>query len=384
MIDSIRINDLSFYWRINSADMSLPNVVPDLVPFEFDALAEHGLIIQKRVDSTLEFLNTIYKEEYNVGYLQEHNTLAQGYATDLTEFLERNVPNPRNALEIGCGGCVILSKLNQRGIDVVGIDPSPIAKEQGDRLGIRIIEGFFPSAEITEEFDLVFHADVLEHVVDPVAFLRDQRKALSPDGMVVISVPDCTESIEAGDISMIIHQHLNYFDIDSLRRVATAAGLDPIVVETAGYGGSLYCLARNPAEISEPAPPAPGESQKPERFARKSAAVRRAVADYFKDVLQNPDRQLGLYVPLRAFPYLADAGIRSGYRLFDDTPHWHGQCFDGVPIPIENFSDLEKDPVSDIVVMSLTFGDVIKRKLIDRFGQTLRVKTLPEFFDEEA
>lgn len=383
MIDSILINDLSFYWRINSADMSLPNVVPDLVPFEFDYMARHGLIIQKRVDSTLEFLNTIYKEEYNVGYLQEHNTLAQGYAKDLTEFLGRHVPNPRNALEIGCGGCVILAGLSERGIDVVGIDPSPVAKEQGSRLGIRVIEGFFPSTEITEQFDLVFHADVLEHVVDPVAFLRSQREVLSPDGTVVISVPDCTESIEAGDISMIIHQHLNYFDTDSLRQVATAAGLEPIIVEPAGYGGSLYCVARNPAQASEPSPSAPEGFQKSERFARKSAAVRESVSDYFRDILNAPGRQLGLYVPLRAFPYLADAEIRSGYRLFDDTPHWHGQCFDGVPIPIENFSDLENDPVSDVVVMSLTFGDVIKRKLVERFGKKIRVKALPEFFEEE-
>ena len=47
-------------------------------------------------------------------------------------------------------------------------------------------------------------------------------------------------------------------------------------------------------------------------------------------------------------------------------------------VPIENFSDLVKFPTTDIILMSLTFEDIIKKKLQNNFGKTLNVISLKE------
>ena len=74
-------------------------------------------------------------------------------------------------------------------------------------------------------------------------------------------------------------------------------------------------------------------------------------------------RELGLYVPLRAFPYLS--GVTSGthLRFFDDDPGLLGRYFDGFDVAIENRAGLEKRPPAHLIICSLSFGDQIAQRL---------------------
>ena len=76
--------------------------------------------------------------------------------------------------------------------------------------------------------------------------------------------------------------------------------------------------------------------------------------------------------------FIAKKEIYSGFRFFDDTSHWHQHFFDGIDVPIENFQDLVQRPVTDLVIMSLTFGDVIRNKVRKEFGDKVNVTTLGE------
>jgi len=70
--------------------------------------------------------------------------------------------------------------------------------------------------------------------------------------------------------------------------------------------------------------------------------------------------------------------------LFDDDRGLHGRWLDGYEVPVESFQDLEKNPVSDLLVMSLSFGDKIKEKILKRFDKQINVKTLKELFVESG
>jgi len=72
--------------------------------------------------------------------------------------------------------------------------------------------------------------------------------------------------MEKGELSMAMHQHLNYFDTESLRNTVEAAGLKVLRIEVAKYGGSLYCCAQN---IPENRPVPLKGKKKYEEFAGK-------------------------------------------------------------------------------------------------------------------
>lgn len=383
-VNRIYLDKLSFYWRVK-ADVDDKNIVPDFLPFEFDYNDKLKLIIQKRNKMTLRYLDKVYRQVPNIGNIQEVNQWSNLYGKDFLTFINSSISKTgkKNAkiLEIGCGGCLLLENLKRDGHEVLGIDPSPFAREEGKKRGVTVIQDSFPSKKLKRKFDLIFHSDVLEHVVDPVEFLKTQFEHLDDDGILIISIPDCTDSLAFGDISMILHQHLNYFDRESLEIVVKMAGFENVYIQEANYGGSLYCFARKKNRTKKKSPIYTNERNiKFKNFLRKHIKLKSRMKLYLDRVLSNKKTSLGFYAPVRSFPYLSLMNLNAGFRFFDDTAYWHMKYFDGFPAKIENFDDLKNDPVTDLLIMSPTFGEKIRQKIITGFHSKIRVKKITDFF----
>jgi SAM-dependent methyltransferase len=377
---TIEISQLPLYWRVSSTLQQVDGI-PQTLPFVFDVDERHGLLTQRRVASTLDILERIYSLEANVGYLQEGNELSKPYGRDFLEYLNEIVESRKikSVLEIGCGGCTVLSALKDQGLHVKGIDSSPFAASEGQRLGVPVVQGFYPCDELDEEYDLIFCVDVMEHIASPVNFLRSMAKNLKRGGTIVVNVPDCTESIAIGDISMVIHQHLNYFETESLTSVVADAGYAVQDCRMANYGGSLYLTAASDNTATErPQRPAVNTTRAL-AFSEKAGKVLQRFERYVTEVRENGGT-VGFYVPLRAFPYLSYLFLGSDFRIFDDTPGWLHKVFDGYPGRIENFEDLATSPTSHLVIMSLTFGEVIQRKIAaDSRTSAIETRVLRDF-----
>lgn len=378
----MKIHNLPFYWRLKKRGAISP--VPELVPFVYDFDERLQLLIQKRDQATLEHLKTIYKEDANIGYLQDENEIAKPYGTDFLRFVETSLGrwglHVRKVLELGCGGCTILNELKVSGYDVIGIDPGPLAAREGERRGIKVINSFFPTSEFREMVDFIFHNDVLEHVDDPVGFLQAQRRQLNENGLIITAVPDCSDGVMTGEISMTMHQHLNYYDLESLKNVFQAAGLEVLAIERALYGGSIYCCARKNANPLRYDPKTGFE-----KFQNFTSSAENNIAKFSAEVdsCLNYGGSLGFYVPLRALPYLAILEMQNGFRFFDDTNHWYSRCFDGVDVPIENFNDLKARPVDTLFIMSITFGDKILKRIVEGKIQCGRVVALKKVLEAD-
>lgn len=381
-MQNIKIAQLPFYWRLVSREEKVDGIVDSKYPFSFDFNRELGLVIQRRDTQVLAALEKIYQLGHNIGYLQDANELARPYGTDFIRYLNnvlvKNV-NIRRILEIGCGGCVVLADLKNRGFDVLGIDSSPFAALEGTKKGVEVLTDFFPSQRIEGTYDLIFHVDVLEHIEDPVSFLKHHYTRLNDNGLVVVNVPDATESIQLGDISMAMHQHLNYFTLKSLARTLQAADFEVVSVDKAKYGGSLYAIGRRRAQTSHAANVyARFHEEVYEDFIAKAIKMVDAMRSLIKEITSNSENTLGFYVPLRSLPYIATLQIHYPFRFFDDTPHWHHREFDGVDVRVENFEDLRARPVTHIIIMSLTFDHIIRKKIHAEFGETIQVMSLSE------
>lgn len=379
-INRVDLKEMPFYWRIRRSPSECHPRIPARLPYTFKVIDDLELVIQERSRALLKCLSEMYLEESNIGFLQDGHNLASGYGGDFLDFIRRHIKgrNLRHVLEIGCGACYVLERLRDDGYQVVGIDPSPIAVACGRKKDIRVISDFYPTSGIDFKADLIFHADVLEHIDDPVNFLRQQRSGLSDQGLIIINVPDCTESIVSGDISIASHQHLNSFDDRSLANVITAAGLYVSTIERSRFGGSLYALASvNPCkEIFRPTT-SQGAAK---AFLDMAAITQQRFAERILPLLAQR-RSVGFYMPLRSIPYLASISTLEGVRLFDDIDHWHKGYIDGIDVQIENFDDLLAAPVQDLFVMSHTFGDVVRER-VQATCPSIRVTTLQQLLAE--
>jgi 2-polyprenyl-3-methyl-5-hydroxy-6-metoxy-1,4-benzoquinol methylase len=377
----IHVPEMPFYWRFKDAPGNVPGDPPARVPFAFDHDPEIDLIIEKNSGELRNLLADIYERNANVGYNQDGHSLLSGYGEDFWRFLSTLLAEhpARSILEIGCGGCVLLERLKDLGHEVVGVDPSPVAAAAGKRKGVRVVSEFFPPRDLDVSPDLIFEVDVLEHLENPAAFLRRQAGYLAPGGLIVVNVPDCGRSIERGDISMALHQHVNMFDAASLTASFKAAGLEVVRLEKSRFGAGLYCAgrtARGPA-----GPEKAGGTRRWERFERMATEnIRR-----FQEAVgaaRTRGETIGFFMPQRAFPYLGIMGWFDGFRAFDNMNVWHRRYLDGLDIPIENQADLVAKPVDHVFIMSLTFGNEVRAALLSSVP-AMKATTLDEILVRE-
>ncbi len=382
MISPLELGNVPFYWRIKKSVSQEPKDVPACLPFAFTFIPDLQLVIQKRDPLVLEWLEHVYKEDANVGYLQEGHALADSYGGEFIDFFSRASSllssSPSSAADIGCGGIYLLQKIRDKGLEVKGIDPSPVTAAAGFKSGIEIVPDFYPSPSLTERFDILFHYDVLEHVDDPVAFLKAHHDNLSDQGALVFAVPDCTHHIELGDVSMVLHEHLNYFDLQSLEIVVRAAGFEPLLLEQSLHGGVLMCCAV-PTNSTKTSLECSKDNSKFTAFCNKAQT---SLNRFIEFASKSTHSELGLYVPIRAFPYLQNISSDICIRFFDDDPSLRGCYYDGFNVKIENQEDLLASPPSQIMVCSLAFGDKIASRLIKKYDGQLSIVMWSDLFEE--
>src|SRR4029077_13282893 len=99
-------------------------------------------------------------------------------------------------LDIGCGCGANDRDFKKRTpqAHIVGIEPNPRAAELAARTCDEVFEGMLEDwlkRDVREPFDLVVLSDVLEHVADPIGFLRALSAAPSVrQAQWIISVPN--------------------------------------------------------------------------------------------------------------------------------------------------------------------------------------------------
>ena len=213
-------------------------------------------------------LHAFYKNDYyqktKPNYIQGNEKEIQylNYTFDeKLDILERLLSSKsKRVLDIGSGPGFFLRRAKQRGWQILGIEPSPIAYNYSKKQNVPTIQKFFYEVDINQigKFDAIHTFDVLEHVNDPTSILKKSYSLLKRGGVIVVEVPNDFNPLQklaqkalkkkewwitfyswsktSGNI-----QHLNYFNFSSISDLLKRIGFK-IIIKDATFPLEFFLL----------------------------------------------------------------------------------------------------------------------------------------------
>ncbi len=151
-------------------------------------------------------------------------------------------------LDIGCNVGFAVEAAREAGYEAHGYDIDAAAIEQART---RFAGCHFHSGELDQvvgTFDVIYCAEVIEHVPDPHAFARQLFRLLAPGGTLFLTTPDSGHWRRTRDFmrwpEVIPPEHLVWFNKKSLAQVLTRAGFKAVRYRL-NFKAGIRALARS-------------------------------------------------------------------------------------------------------------------------------------------
>lgn len=163
-----------------------------------------GLVYNDSFDPELMVYDSSYNNE------QAHSQAFKQHLDEVAGIVTRSL-GFENLVEIGCGKAYFLELLQSRGFSIKGFDPA----YEGANAAI---ERRYFGEDMTFSADGLVLRHVLEHVPDPVDFLKGIRDA-NNGGLIYIEVPCLDWILEQKAWFDISYEHVNYFRLSDFSRM---------------------------------------------------------------------------------------------------------------------------------------------------------------------
>jgi len=163
------------------------------------------------------------------------------YYGEIADYLHtKYLPHGGTVLDIGCGKGQFIDVMTRTFSDVraVGIDPSC---ESLERERLTLISDTFPPAHSFPAPDLVVCRHTLEHIQNPVSFVRAISESLATGTPVFVEVPDASWIVKNMAFWDWCYEHVNYFVPASGAMAMRAGGIEHVTHSTA-FGGQYLWL----------------------------------------------------------------------------------------------------------------------------------------------
>ncbi len=165
-----------------------------------------------------------------------------------------------NALDIGCGGGTLLHTARQQLSlkSVNGVELNTVYADLARRrLDSKVINENYVSGLFQEQFDLLINTKVLEHVSDPLPFLKEMHDDLAEGGLLFIEVPDVSDMFNLPPThERFWIPHIYFFSGNTLGALLKKSGFCIVaqrVIETARNRTYLQIVAEKASAIFEDA-----------------------------------------------------------------------------------------------------------------------------------
>ena len=287
-------------------------------------------------------------------------------------------------VEIASNDGYLLQYFKEKGVQVLGIEPTAntaaVAKEKGiesviDFFSVRLANTL-SSKGITA--DLLLGNNVLAHVPDINDFIAGVKILLNKAGVVTFEFPHLFQLIDKNQFDTIYHEHFSYLSLIAVKQIFEHHGLELFdVEEVPTHGGSLRIFAKHAADKSK------GISINVklvldneikagitdiafyQSFQEKAEKVKNDFTLFLIQAKNEGNIVAGYGDAAKGNTLLNFAGIKRDLLQFvvDASPHKQNKFLPGVHIPVFTEEKIKTEKPDYIVILPWNLRDEISSQL---------------------
>lgn len=302
-------------------------------------------------------------------------------------------------IEIASNDGYLLQYFVEKGIPVLGIEPSGSVAAAAEEKGVRTRVEYFGEETaqkvVAEEPRpaLVCSANVLAHVPDIRDFVAGVATLLSGDAVYTVEFPHLLNLINEVQFDTIYHEHYSYLSLLAVEAIFAEAGLRAFdVEELPSHGGSLRvfaCLqgashAEGPGLAKVRANEAAAQLDKPEGyqgFTTRVEQLRDGLVTFLKDARSKGETVAAYGAAAKGNTLLNYAGIGPELISFcvDRNPAKQNTLLPGSHIPVHGVEALRDNPPDYVLILPWNIRDEVTKQLADLKAHGTRFATaVPE------
>lgn len=290
-----------------------------------------------------------------------------------------NAIKPRNVLDIGCNDGTQLDYFKEKGLETIGVDPAENLYERSSK-NHRVILSYFDMDFVVNHdhqggYDIITAQNVFAHNYDPLKFLCAARNIMNNDSLLFVQTSQA-DMILNNEFDTIYHEHINFFNINSMNELCKRKELYLIdVVKCPLHGNSyIFVISKNKSNRRHAHIQNLIDMERKAGLMNENTYVEYAkkcekVVSDLRNVSNDYNRLdpgfsvIGYGAAAKGMTLLNYSKIKLDY-IIDDNPLKQGKYTPGSNIPIVS-SDILKDIKNGILFIPLAwnFYDEIRGKI---------------------
>ena len=186
--------------------------------------------------------NIIYE---NYLYVSGTSKTLKDYSNWFAGFVDETIfRNSYNILDIGCNDGTQLDSFKALGYNTYGIDPAKNIYEFSKAKHNVVCDYFGPSVldKLRQDYDAIIAQNVCAHNPNPLQFLQTCKELMNNNTILFIQTSQ-SDMVLNNEFDTIYHEHINFFNVNSMNELAKRAGINLIDVIKTPIHGNSYVFA---------------------------------------------------------------------------------------------------------------------------------------------
>jgi len=250
---------------------------------------------------------------HNYGYRSGLNGSMVRHLNSIVQDIVKRVDLDRGDLviDIGSNDSTTLRAYPDRGLDFLGIDPTGVKFKKYYPSDVRLVPEFFSAAAVRsavgpKKAKVVTSIAMFYDLESPGEFMKEVADVLAKDGVWVFEQSYLDSMLRTNSYDTICHEHLEYYGLKQIHRMATGAGLKILDVAFNDANGGSFRVTVSHQDSPHPENAALVQSilekedkaglfslRTYERFAAKVVEHKKTVRQFFEQARAERARVLG-------------------------------------------------------------------------------------------